>query len=137
MTDACRTTNFPSREAARTISRRARLSSQIDTKLEFCDTCEAWHLCTADQRIDALNVQILRSLALGLRDKEISKDLGITEQTVHHRVVSMMQALKAISRANLVATAIWLKAIDLQPLMPQFEKPTSLLRSASGGYSDE
>ncbi len=132
-TSSCRTTNFPDRESAHRTSRRARLSSQIDTRIEYCSECEAWHLRNNDRRVDELNQRLLVLTALGLRAKEISEDVGISEDQVKHRMRDLQRVFKAISRSNLIATAIWLRVIDLEPLMPQFAPPTALLNARTKG----
>lgn len=131
VTGSCRTTPFPDRDTARRVSRRARLASQIETRLEFCSDCEAWHLRSNDKRVDDVNRKVLEKVALGLRASEIATDLGLTKEQVFHRYKHLQRVFKTISLENLVATAIWLGVIDLKPLMPQFAEPERLLTQSS------
>lgn len=137
VTSSCRTTSFPDRNDAHRISRRVRLANQIKTRISFCEQCKAWHLYDNDARVDKINREVLRLTALGLRAAEIAVDLNLTRTQVENRIKDLSRVFKAVSRAHLIATAIWLNAIDLQPLMPQFDDPKSMLDVSSKGHDAE
>lgn len=56
--------------------------------------------------LTARELQILNSLSLGQTNKEIAKDLKISENTVRHHVTSIMEKLQVSDRTEAVATAL-------------------------------
>lgn len=122
MMSSCRASSYEDRGSARVASRRTQMATRIKTDVKYCENCEQWHLVSNDDRIDDTNRQILFKIAQGLRAHEIAADLGLQTQQVAHRVEDLTRVFNALSRANLIATAIWLKVIDLESIMPTFEE---------------
>jgi two-component system, NarL family, response regulator len=56
--------------------------------------------------LTARELQILNALSSGRTNKEIAKDLNISENTVRHHVTSIMEKLRVSDRTEAVATAI-------------------------------
>lgn len=56
--------------------------------------------------LTARELQILNSLSLGHTNKEIAKNLKISENTVRHHVTSIMEKLQVSDRTEAVATAL-------------------------------
>lgn len=122
MTNSCRASAYDDRGQARTASRRTKMATQIKTDVKLCDGCGQWHLVSNDERVDEIDRQILFKIAQGLRAHEIAADLGIQTQQVAHRVEDLTHVFNALSRANLIAAAIWFKIVDLEAIMPTFEE---------------
>lgn len=59
-------------------------------------------------------IQILRNLALGKSDREISIDLMISVKTVNHHVGNIMQKLDARNRTHAVAKALVARQIEMR-----------------------
>ena len=59
-------------------------------------------------------IQILRNLALGKSDREISVDLMISVKTVNHHVGNIMQKLDARKRTHAVAKALVARQIEMR-----------------------
>jgi DNA-binding NarL/FixJ family response regulator len=59
----------------------------------------------ARERLTGREVQILRLMASGLANKEIARDLGITERTVKFHVSEILARLGASNRAHAVSVA--------------------------------
>lgn len=59
-------------------------------------------------------MQILRYLALGKSDREISVELLISVKTVNHHVGSIMQKLVARNRTHAVAKALLARLIEMR-----------------------
>lgn len=96
-----------SRRAVQTVLR-------LRSRVSFCDDCDAFHVLFSDDYalLDELHSAVLTKIAMGLRDPEISADLGISLKQVEHAVGRLMSRLNAISRTNLVAIAIALGIIN-------------------------
>jgi DNA-binding NarL/FixJ family response regulator len=56
--------------------------------------------------LTARELQILNSLSLGHTNKEIAKNLKISENTVRHHVTSIMEKLHVSDRTEAVAMAL-------------------------------
>ncbi len=59
-------------------------------------------------------IQILRNLALGKSDREISLDLAISVKTVNHHVGNIMLKLDARNRTHAVAKALAARQIEMR-----------------------
>lgn len=59
-------------------------------------------------------IQILRNLALGKSDREISTDLMISVKTVNHHVGNIMLKLDARNRTHAVAKALVARQIEMR-----------------------
>lgn len=59
-------------------------------------------------------IQILRNLALGKSDREISVDLTISVKTVNHHVGNIMLKLDARNRTHAVAKALVARQIEMR-----------------------
>ena len=58
---------------------------------------------------------VLRLMCQGLSDRQIARELGISERTVQRRVHSASRNLRATSRASLAAHAVALGLVDISP----------------------
>jgi DNA-binding NarL/FixJ family response regulator len=61
---------------------------------------------TDPDRLTAREVEVLRALTEGLRNKEIATELGLTENTVKFHVRNIVAKLHAQSRVDLAARAV-------------------------------
>jgi DNA-binding CsgD family transcriptional regulator len=64
--------------------------------------------------LTAREIQILRHLALGEGDKQISIDLLISVKTVNHHVSNIILKLDAKNRTHAVAKALLTKLIEMR-----------------------
>jgi DNA-binding NarL/FixJ family response regulator len=110
------TEDYPDKATARAASRRLRISRRIDTAPRFCADCKTWHIASADRRINETDRLVIAKVALGLRAHEIAQDIGESESQVVNRLKALMQHFDALSRANLVALAIFFGVIDIAPI---------------------
>jgi DNA-binding NarL/FixJ family response regulator len=68
---------------------------------------------TADMRVTPRELEVLRLVARGRQNKEIARDLAVTESTVKFHLSALMRKLQASNRVEAVAAAIRLGLIDL------------------------
>lgn len=131
----CTTTPFEVREDATDYARRIKKTSRVDTRTVFCKPCNAYHLILKNGQLDTLDVEIIKLLAMGFRQREILRELEIhngislTRKKLDHRIESLYGHFRALSSANLVAIAMWLSIIDISPFAP--EKETNVHSNAS------
>jgi DNA-binding NarL/FixJ family response regulator len=71
------------------------------------------HPATPDVRITARELEVLRLVARGRQNKEIARDLAVTERTVKFHLSALMRKLGAGNRMEAVSAAIRLGLIDL------------------------
>jgi DNA-binding NarL/FixJ family response regulator len=71
------------------------------------------HPATPDVRLTARELEALRLVARGRQNKEIARDLGVTERTVKFHLSALMRKLGAGNRVEAVSAAIRLGLIDL------------------------
>jgi DNA-binding NarL/FixJ family response regulator len=71
------------------------------------------HPATLDVRITARELEVLRLVARGRQNKEIARDLAVTERTVKFHLSSLMRKLGVSNRVEAVSAAIRLGLIDL------------------------
>jgi len=64
--------------------------------------------------LTAREIQILRCLALGKIDKQISIELMISVKTVNHHVSKIILKLEAVNRTHAVAKALVAKHIEMR-----------------------
>ena len=120
----CRSLEYETRANANDAKRAVERTLHVATRPVYCAEHDAYHIeaVIADPRrkqLSATEREILRKTALGLRYREIAIDLDMTYETVRRRVEEMMRRLGAISVPNLIATAVWLRVIDITDLMPK------------------
>lgn len=73
-------------------------------------------------------IQILRHLALGKADKQISIDLLISVKTVNHHVSNIILKLEATNRTHAVAKALLTRQIEMR----MTDAPTGIFNRRSG-----
>ena len=71
------------------------------------------HPTTPDVRITARELEVLRLVARGRQNKEIARDLAVTERTVKFHLSALMRKLGVSNRVEAVSAAIRLGLIDL------------------------
>jgi DNA-binding NarL/FixJ family response regulator len=71
------------------------------------------HTATPDVRITAREHEVLRLVARGRQNKEIARDLAVTERTVKFHLSALMRKLEVSNRVEAVSAAIRLGLIDL------------------------
>lgn len=71
------------------------------------------HPATPDVRITARELEVLRLVARGRQNKEIARDLAVTERTVKFHLSALMRKLGVSNRVEAVSAAIRLGLIDL------------------------
>jgi DNA-binding NarL/FixJ family response regulator len=71
------------------------------------------HPATPDMRVTARELEVLRLVARGRQNKEIARDLAVTERTVKFHLSALMRKLGAGNRMEAVSAAIRLGLIDL------------------------
>jgi len=71
------------------------------------------HPATPDVRITARELEVLRLVARGRQNKEIARDLAVTERTVKFHLSALMRKLGVGNRVEAVSAAIRLGLIDL------------------------
>jgi len=71
------------------------------------------HPATPDVRITARELEVLRLVARGRQNKEIARDLAVTERTVKFHLSALMRKLGVSNRVEVVSAAIRLGLIDL------------------------
>jgi DNA-binding NarL/FixJ family response regulator len=71
------------------------------------------HPVTPDMRVTPRELEVLRLVARGRQNKEIARDLAVTERTVKFHLSALMRKLEASNRVEAVAAAIRLGLIDL------------------------
>ena len=76
-------------------------NEKIDTRLRYAG-------------LTSREIQILRNLALGKSDREISLDLTISVKTVNHHVGNIMLKLDARNRTHAVAKALVARQIEMR-----------------------
>ncbi|PWK31791.1 response regulator transcription factor [Pseudomonas sp. OV226] len=73
-------------------------------------------------------LQCLMAVAAGLTSKEAARDLGVAQDTVDKRLLSLTTKLGVTRRAALVAQAMLLGLISISgnpPVFPDPQRPTS------------
>lgn len=73
---------------------------------------------TADPSLELLStrqIEILQMIADGLSTKQVARELGITQKTVHNHLNSVYRKLDTQSLTHAVLSAVRLGIIDLQP----------------------
>jgi DNA-binding NarL/FixJ family response regulator len=68
-------------------------------------------------------VDVLRLLASGLRDKEIAKELGLSTRTVQHYVSNILSKLSASTRTEAVQNALAASVITFDVEKGVFREP--------------
>jgi DNA-binding NarL/FixJ family response regulator len=71
------------------------------------------HPATPDVRITARELEVLRLVARGRQNKEIARELAVTERTVKFHLSALMRKLGVSNRVEAVSAAIRLGLIDL------------------------
>jgi DNA-binding NarL/FixJ family response regulator len=71
------------------------------------------HPASLDVRITARELEVLRLVARGRQNKEIARDLAVTERTVKFHLSAVMRKLGVSNRVEAVSAAIRLGLIDL------------------------
>jgi DNA-binding NarL/FixJ family response regulator len=71
------------------------------------------HPTTPDVRVTPRELEVLRLVARGRQNKEIARDLAVTERTVKFHLSALMRKLGASNRVEAVAAAIRRGLIDL------------------------
>lgn len=71
------------------------------------------HPATPDVRITARELEVLRLVARGRQNKEIARDLAVTERTVKFHLSALMRKLGVSNRVEAVSAAIRLGLIEL------------------------
>lgn len=71
------------------------------------------HPATPDVRVTARELEVLRLVARGRQNKEIARDLAVTERTVKFHLSALMRKLGVGNRVEAVSAAIRLGLIDL------------------------
>lgn len=71
------------------------------------------HPTTADVRVTARELEVLRLVARGRQNKEIARDLAVTERTVKFHLSALMRKLGVGNRVEAVSAAIRRGLIDL------------------------
>jgi DNA-binding NarL/FixJ family response regulator len=71
------------------------------------------HPTTPDVRVTPRELEVLRLVARGRQNKEIARDLAVTERTVKFHLSALMRKLEASNRVEAVAAAIRRGLIDL------------------------
>jgi DNA-binding NarL/FixJ family response regulator len=71
------------------------------------------HPATPDVRITTRELEVLRLVARGRQNKEIARDLAVTERTVKFHLSALMRKLGVSNRVEAVSAAIRLGLIDL------------------------
>jgi DNA-binding NarL/FixJ family response regulator len=71
------------------------------------------HPASPDVRLTVREVEVLRLVARGRQNKEIARDLAVTERTVKFHLSALMRKLGAGNRMEAVSAAIRLGLIDL------------------------
>ena len=71
------------------------------------------HPATPDVRITVRELEVLRLVARGRQNKEIARDLAVTERTVKFHLSALMRKLGVSNRVEAVSAAIRLGLIDL------------------------
>lgn len=73
-------------------------------------------------------IQVLRHLALGKADKQISNDLLISVKTVNHHVSNIILKLEATNRTHAVAKALLARQIEMRTT----DAPSGIFSRRSG-----
>ncbi len=68
-----------------------------------------------DDLLSARQVEILQKIANGLGTKQVARDLGITQKTVHNHLNGIYRKLDTQSLTHAVLSAVRLGIIDLDP----------------------
>jgi DNA-binding NarL/FixJ family response regulator len=71
------------------------------------------HPASQDVRITARELEVLRLVARGRQNKEIARDLAITERTVKFHLSALMRKLRVSNRVEVISAAMRLGLIDL------------------------
>jgi DNA-binding NarL/FixJ family response regulator len=71
------------------------------------------HPASPDVRVTARELEVLRLVARGRQNKEIARDLAVTERTVKFHLSALMRKLGVGNRVEAVSAAIRLGLIDL------------------------
>jgi DNA-binding NarL/FixJ family response regulator len=71
------------------------------------------HPAMSDVRVTPRELEVLRLVARGRQNKEIARDLGVTERTVKFHLSALMRKLGVSNRVEAVSTAIRLGLIEL------------------------
>jgi DNA-binding NarL/FixJ family response regulator len=71
------------------------------------------HPSTPEARVTARELEVLCLVARGRQNKEIARDLAVTERTVKFHLSALMRKLGASNRVEAVSAAIRLGLIDL------------------------
>lgn len=107
-------TNFKARDEARAEARR--MSRNLGARISpmFCQVCEHWYVGASRERgaFDQTDLQILKFLTIGLRDRDMAIDLHVAEFVIRKRVSSMFERTDTNSRAQLVAYALHVGAVS-------------------------
>ena len=59
-------------------------------------------------------IDVLKLIAAGMSNIEISIELGISAQTVKNHVTHILAAMQAYDRTDVVCKAVWLGVVDIE-----------------------
>src|SRR5690606_6027029 len=68
-----------------------------------------------DELLSKRQVEILQKIANGLGTKQVARELGITQKTVHNHLNGIYRKLDTQSLTHAVLSAVRLGIIDLEP----------------------
>lgn len=125
---SCSTASYTTKDRALSVRRQIRRTTNIATKIRYCDRCDRYHIST-DGRPASYTprmIEFLKLCAAGYRQSEIAKILGVSERTVEWNIDELKQRLYAFSSAHLVAIAISIGVLDPNEFVPSLEKECPL-----------
>lgn len=117
----CTVAHYKDRQSASRVKRKVLRSMNIHTNVSYCSMCDCYHVDATGRKNDfsPTQLEILRYLAEGYTDIEISSLINIQWRGVEASITRMKQRLYALSRTNLVAIAISLGIVDPNDFVPQ------------------
>src|SRR5579875_682640 len=117
----CTRLSYKTADEAHQQKRKLELWLRLRCRVVYCERHDEYHVTygatNSYDLIDAKHQQVLRLLAMGLRDYEIAEEMQITAKQVEHAIARLCRRFNALSRTNLVAIAVFLGIIDVAPFI--------------------
>lgn len=115
---------YPTHAEALKVKRALLRGHHLSVFIFHCETCDAYHLDskTSKLRVPKKAMDILRLIALGHDQREISNLLSIPFPTVRWYTAGLRLQFAALSNPHLIATAIALGLLNPCDFVPKIEE---------------
>lgn len=111
---------YPTHSEALDVKRRLLKSHHLSVFIFHCETCDLYHLDskTSKLRVPPKVMSVLRLVALGHSEREISQITSFPLATVRWYTAGLRQQFAALNNVNLIAAAIALGLLNPKEFVP-------------------